>query len=54
MYWLAIAQSIVTALLVAGIFASRKHVKNWLLHRQVEQMLDGVEQSPHQGIDRWF
>lgn len=42
MHWTAIAQGLVTALLVSGLFASRKHVKNLLLQRQIKRMLDGA------------
>jgi hypothetical protein len=42
MHWTAIAQGIVTALLVSGIIASRKHVKNWILRRTIQRMLIGA------------
>jgi hypothetical protein len=42
MHWTAIAQGIVTALLISGIIASRKHVKNLILRRQIKRMLIGA------------
>ena len=39
MHWTAIAQGIVTALLVAGLIASRKHIQNWFLHLKIKRML---------------
>lgn len=42
MHWTAIAQGIVTALLISGLIVSRKYIKNWFLRRQIKHMLNGA------------